>query len=299
MKGPDDLLDSKWLESRFRRRAVARGTIAGDRYYEDDEGRRFPSTTTITGQIDFSAFPEDYPLFESRWPLRRWKRSTSRWRVKRWYKRQLGILAHYAITSQMDITTPDDTADARAELISPSADEVQGYSKQKLFEVLRDYDDVALDATGWEYEEYPAEQPLLDVATRDADKIARLWRTTIRPELNLDPDDVWRGELKFVRHLEETGWPPLGYGGQIDIIAELRQKTRAVDLKTGSPVMEYKMQATAYQYGIPDIEEAALIHVSPTGEWGVEWSEDWPQESLWHQFRAELVFADTHDIFDF
>ncbi len=300
MTDPDEIPTHKWLQSRFQRRAVRRGTtVDGDRWYEDEEGRRHPSVTTITGRIDFSHYPEDSPLYESQWPLRTWQDHTRRWWVQYWYKRQLGILAHYRITSQMDVSTPDDTTDAQEELIQPSDDRVQNHSAETLFETIREYDGMGLGAEGWEYDRYPAEHPLLDVAERDADEIAHLWRTTIRPELDIGYDDVWRGELKFVRLLEESGWPPIGYGGQIDLVADLRSKLRAVDIKTGSLRTSHRMQATAYRQAFPEIEGAALIHVSPTGEWRVEWSEDWSTESLWQQFRSELVLAEQNDEFDF
>ena len=125
-----------------------------------------------------------------------------------------------------------------------------------------------------------------------------MWRTTVRPELNVAYDDVWRSELKFVRLLDETGWPPVGYGGQIDLVADLRSKSRAVDIKTGSLRTAHKMQAVAYQRAFPELEGAALVHVSPTGKWHVDWSEDWPTESLWQQFRAEVVMAVEEDEFD-
>jgi hypothetical protein len=300
MTNPNRLPERNWLQSRFRRRPVRRGTRDdGDRWYEDDDGRRHASVTTVTGNIDFSSFPEESPLFESQWPLRKWKENTLRWWVKYWYKRQLGILGHYRITSQMDVSTPDDTVEAREELIHPSDDSVRHHTAATLFETICAYDDVGLAAEGWEYDRYPADHPLLDVAEQDADEIGHLWRTTIRPELHIGYGDVWRGELKFIRLLDGDAWPPVGYGGQIDLVAEMRSKLRAVDIKTGTLRTSHRMQAVAYQHAFPELEGAALVHVSPTGEWEVEWSEDWPTESLWQQFRAEVISAEGNDEFDF
>jgi len=129
-------------------------------------------------------------------------------------------------------------------------------------------------ADGWEYHRYPAEHPLFDVAKTDAEDIAHLWQTTIRPALGIAYDDVWRGELKFVRPVEDSGRPPLGYGGQMDLVADLNEALPAIDLTTGTLRMAHRMQATAYQHAVPEIDGAALSHVSPTGEWNVEWSED-------------------------
>ncbi|MFP9062289.1 hypothetical protein ACLI4R_17435 [Natrialbaceae archaeon A-chndr2] len=300
MEEPDEIPRADWLRARFKRREVERGTTdSSDRYYEDDQGRRHPSTTTIVDRIDFGAYPEDHSLHENPWPLRMWKRQTDRWWVQRWYKRQVGILAHHLVTSQMDVSTPDDTIEAKTELIEPTDDAIRGHSKRELYETVRDYDDVALRADEWTYDRYPADHPLLDVAERDALDIAHLWRTEVRPELGLEYGDVYRGELKFVRLLDGEEWPPLGYGGQIDLIADLRGKVRALDIKTGALRTPHRMQATAYQHAFPELEGAVLVSVSPTGEWDVEWSEEWPQETLWQQFRAEIVTADMDDTFNF
>lgn len=300
MDSPNKIPKRHRLESQFRRQRADRGSNDDEaRYYEDGEERRHPSATTAIERINFEEYPEDSALHESQNKRRTRQRHTSRWWVKTWYKQQLGILGHHEITNQMDVTTPDDRADAREELIEPSDERVRKLSKQELFDTLSGYNDVGLAADNWEYNRYPAEYPLLDVAKKDAEEIAYLWRTTIRPDVGLEYEEVWRGELMFVHLLEDSGWPPLGYGGQIDLVADLRDKIRAVDLKTGRIRMAHRMQAVAQQHAFSEIEGAALVHVTPTGDWEVEWSEDWPQESLWQQFQAELVLAEQDDAFDF